>query len=463
MNFGARFILKNLKLYWRQVRSGSWTREVFVGNLKSPEARMGGRWFRPASYSEFKEYVLERLGEYRGSDIWPAIYISQERYHGSIIEARDFIFDIDFDAFQHGIYPAIIITKEGAGEELSIVKLTEEYKRAYNKSLQLKEDMLYVEQFSKSYSEYVAPNITYFSEDAKSLAIGLDVRSVIPKGLYIMGIYGGEKKKGKEEYAGIILEEYSTDGREIEFKLYNTSRPLKVPLVWLREHGIKIYKLIYMGEINPFRITYLPNILLSSHGTESLREFLRKALRTNTYRLSSKDMNKIKMLIEEVKQPSRIDALKRDGVYVVYRGKRIFVASVFKSGVDAILDSSCGAIECKNIEQAYYYAAILNYLVYKVVSMKRAFNRSQYARALLAIILTELDWNTSKLPQKYRDEIVRLSQALSKKIPVKRYSNKKDAIKDLIKYSEFMEIVGILDNSVDEKTLNDALNLVSGA
>ena len=101
MNFGAKFIEMNLRLFWRQIYFendlGSWTREVFIGNLKDPHNHQGGKWFRPSSYREFREYALERLEGFRREDSWPGIYISCERYHGSILEARDLVFDIDFD------------------------------------------------------------------------------------------------------------------------------------------------------------------------------------------------------------------------------------------------------------------------------------------------------------------------------------------------------------------------------
>jgi len=54
--------------------------------------------------------------------------------------------------------------------------------------------------------------LLYFTEDLNTLARELGVDGIVPMGLYIMGIYGGEKKKGEEEYAGLIVLEHSVEG-----------------------------------------------------------------------------------------------------------------------------------------------------------------------------------------------------------------------------------------------------------
>ncbi len=373
------------------------------------------------------------------------------------------LMDIDFDAFQHGIYPAIIITKEGSGEELSVIKLTEKYRGAYNKSLQLKEDMLYVEQFNKSYSEYVAPNIAYFSKDANSLAIGLDVSRVIPKGLYIMGIYGGEKKRDKVNYAGMILQKYRFTNNEFEFKLHNTSKVISVPKNWLERHGIKIYKLVYVGEINPFKLKRLPRILLSDLGAEEFKRFLDKTIVANRRRLSSTDIDNIRHLINEVKQPNTIGTLNTNRIYVIYRTDRAFTACTLEPGEDTVLHSTCSAIECSNRDQAYYYTAILNYLAYKVIERRRIFIHHQYARPVFAIILAGLDWKNMKLSDERRSEIISLSRRLSSTIPVKKFRNQKAAILDLLNYREFVKLTRIIDEVVNNHMLEEALNMVSGS
>ncbi|MDT7900108.1 MAG: hypothetical protein RQ879_06270 [Sulfolobales archaeon] len=68
-----------------------------------------------------------------------------------------------------------------------------------------------------------------------------------------MGTYGGEKK-GEEEYAGLIVLEHGVEGATFRFRLYNTKDTLIVPVNYLKRYGVKVYRMIYVGEINPFRI-----------------------------------------------------------------------------------------------------------------------------------------------------------------------------------------------------------------
>ena len=101
---GRGWIYRNLRLFWSQINQvyqyknidGYTLREVYVGNLKLESDKIGGRWFRPANYREFREYVDQQLEKHRDLK-YPGVYISQERYRGPFIECRDLYIDIDFD------------------------------------------------------------------------------------------------------------------------------------------------------------------------------------------------------------------------------------------------------------------------------------------------------------------------------------------------------------------------------
>jgi hypothetical protein len=158
-----------------------------------------------------------------------------------------------------------------------VVKL--EIPEGYNKSLGLGDvkSFLTIMPYGKSYEEYVKPGLLYFTEDLEDLAKELGVERIVPKGLFIMGIYGGEKKGGKEKYAGLVPEEYYEDNMWFRFRLWNTRDFLEVPKNLMSQYGVKVYKMAYVGNICPFKLD-LVDILLSSHGEEKLKEFLRKVL-----------------------------------------------------------------------------------------------------------------------------------------------------------------------------------------
>jgi len=82
------------------------------------------------------------------------------------------LFDFDFDVFEHGIYPAVIVvkkTQEGSRftSEANVIKLVLPEDKRYSKRLKLDEikDYLIVKPFNKSYDEYIKPGLLYFSED----------------------------------------------------------------------------------------------------------------------------------------------------------------------------------------------------------------------------------------------------------------------------------------------------------
>lgn len=101
--------------------------------------------------------------------------------------------DVDFDAFQHGVLPALIIAKRGVSKDrqLAIMRLSDAYRQRYSKNLRLANDMVLHHAYQKTYDEYILPSISYFTQDFNILSRELKVDNIIPKGQYVMGLFGG--------------------------------------------------------------------------------------------------------------------------------------------------------------------------------------------------------------------------------------------------------------------------------
>ncbi len=347
--------------------------------------------------------------------------------------------------------------------ELYMVKLKIPKDKKYDKSLDLEDIREYIEirSIGKSYESYIKPGILYFTEDLNALARELGVDRIVPKGIYIMGIYGGERKKGEEEYAGLVLLEHSIEHVNFKFKLYNTKDPLIVPVDSLKKYGVKVYKMIYVGEINPFRINRYLDIILSELGGDSFKKFLEETLALNERDISAETRGKVRKLINELRQPTAVKPLNTNKYYVVYRCDGAFTSSACKpSDNNIIVESHVSYLEVRDEDVAYYYAAVLNYLAYVAVDMKRTFVRHQFARPLLATYIAGLSWNSVDVET--REKIVALSKRLHEKAPSKEYANQRVALKEIVLFPEFKEIVETLNSKVNKESLEEALNMVSG-
>ena len=346
--------------------------------------------------------------------------------------------------------------------ELYVVKLKALSGREYSKKMSLDEikDYLEITAYNRTYNEYVKPGLLYFTEDLNALARELGVDGIVPMGLYVRGVYGGEKKKGEEEYAGLVLLEHGVEGATFKFRLYNTNDTLIVPVDYLKRYGVKVYRMIYVGEINPFRINRYLNIILSELGEAMLKKFLEEALELNERSISAETLNKVRKLIGELRHSSTVKSLSTERYYVVYRCDRAFTASVYIPGENSVVESHVSYVETRSEDVAYYYAAILNYLTYKVLRSGRTFNRHQFARPLLAIYMADFSWNN--MDEETRGRIVELSKTLHEKAPSKEYSNQRVALRELAELPEFKELVKIVDSKVDRSKLEEALSLVSG-
>jgi len=336
--------------------------------------------------------------------------------------------------------------------------------QSIDKRLGLEEikDLLEIKAFEREYEEYMRPGLLYFTENIDRLAYELDVEKIYPKGAYIMGLYGGEEKRGEEKYAGIVLENYSFEDAIFRFRLSGIDKTLIAPKDLLKRYGVKIFRLVYMGEINPFRLRRFLNIILSVYGSEALKRFLSETLKINERDISTHIYRRVEKLIEEVRQPSSVKPLDVNKFYVVYRGSRIFSSTAIQPfSNDVIISEHVSYVETKDEDKAYYYSAVLNYLAYKVIELGWTFSRTQLARPLFAIHLSGLSWR--EVDEKKRLKVVELSKRLHEKASDKEYNNQKTALKDLLLTQEFRELVKTLDQTVEKERLENSLRIVSEA
>lgn len=312
-----------------------------------------------------------------------------------------------------------------------------------------------VERLRLDYDDYITPMVLWATEDSTETAKALQVVRVVPMGGYIRGLFGGEDKKGKQKYAGLVVEHYEESNGIIYVKLHNLTKSYQVPVDLMRRYGVSVYKLYYRGLINPF-VCRTYNVLLSAKGDEKLKAFISNLIDFNQNVMSEEDAKNLNTLINELK--TSIDMFK-ENYYVVYRCQRIFTACVPTDLRMAISESHVAYLECRDLEQAYYYVATLNYLAYKVIKTGRSFIRDQFARPAIAVAVAGLSWKI--VPEDIRAQMACLSMQLAKKLTWKDYPDQKIALMELAQHPEFKEIVRVFDEVVDEKGLNEALNLVS--
>ncbi|MCS7106563.1 MAG: N-6 DNA methylase [Acidilobaceae archaeon] len=369
------------------------------------------------------------------------------------------LIDVDYDAFGHGVYPALVIALKGKEKkvELYVLKVEDgsipkEYDITKVKPREVKLNM--------SYEDYMRPAVLWATEDAKSLAKALDVVRVAT-GDYVRGLFGGEKKSGSELYAGLVVSDLKPANRGFYIRLFNTDKEYMVPSELMRRYGIGIYKIYYRGRINPFKCSTL-DVILSSIGEDKLKAFIGEVIRINRKTMTEGDERRLRRLSEEVK--ARVKVLSDNSHYVIYRGKGVFTACVPEDLSKSITESATTHLECWNAEQAHYYSAILNYMAYKVVSKGREFIRDQYTKPSLAIVVANLTWKD--LPPQLKGEIAMLSHALSKKLTWIDYPNQRKAILETAKMPEFAQIIELVDKHIEsagkQSRLEEALELVSG-
>ncbi len=344
------------------------------------------------------------------------------------------VFRVNYDAFMHGERTCLVLVGEGEGKVYEIKPKERVYKEDERADLEIR-------QLKETFKESVERVLSYFEEG--NFERGLRVDKVYKKGSYIMGLFGGEGKKGKERYGGLVLEDY-VEGIPPRIKLYNTGSYVELfEVEYLKE-------LIYRGKVFPFYVEPL-KVILSDKGEEDLKEFLKKL----KSRVSPEDRTLIEGLIREVKQ-GKLLKLNPEKWYVVYRSNRTFVAFTLKGDENTIIESHLSYAETSTPEVAYYYSGVLNYLVSKV---EKGFIRDQFARPLRAIIKARLEWRAEDWQYKVAELSGRLHELVKKEYKNLNTKLVKKYIQVLENLNEWRELKRILDENV--KNLKEALKEVS--
>ena len=374
------------------------------------------------------------------------------------------LIQVKFDAFKHGRLPSIVFIKKQEGQ-IICGSMNVEFQREYSKALHLSEVKCSV-VVNGNYEDYIRKARLYTKTPTKEIRDKLGVSEVFPKGDYIMGLFGGIKKKGARNYAGLVFEVVDFDRLTGQYiiRLSGTDTPLKMPQPYLKPFW---KKLIYEGMIYPFYLHDVYNVLLSSEGKEKTEMFLRNFVLS---RMSGEDREKVKTLLEEFSQPLKLKELE-EKYYVIYRCIRNFVSFVIspkdiRELTPLIVESHCSLISLEDEQQAYYYSSLLNYLAYKVIENKGAFIRNQFLRPLMAIAELDIEWSG----EKWQLKVAELSRKLQQEAPkcykgfIKRGMRVDRCFERLKSCNEtkslFMELIDTIDKAVNKNKLMDALSFV---
>jgi len=384
-------------------------------------------------------------------------------YDGEIIE-------VNFDAFQHGRIPCIVFLRRHGGR-IVCYPMNVKFKEGYSKALHLSNVECRLEE-EEDYENYMEKVIIYTKIPSKAIEEKLGVEEVVPKGDYIMGLFGGEERKEAKRYAGLVFDvlEYDKIAEQYSIRLHRTNTLLRLPKYFLDPCW---KKLIYRGEVFPFYLNGVYSVLLSSKGREDLRNFLRERV---LEKVLEEDKGKVKLLIEEFKQPERLRMLKEGRYYVIYRRTRTFASVVLdpitigklsdntEHGI--VVSDNCSYIALEYETKAYYYSAILNYLAYKVTEKKGAFERDQFLRPLIAILRANLEWRgkewqlrVAELGKKlHRGGLKCFADFIRRGMRVDECFEK---LKNCPETKELFEnLIKTINENVEEKRIHESLELV---
>lgn len=339
----------------------------------------------------------------------------------------------------------------------------------YSKSLRLESSpgsqiRVSIKEFGEGYEKYMAKILSYYEKDSGAIESELAIESLVSMGPYLRGLFGGEAKKGKKKYAGLVVESpFSSPNGDIQkIRLFNTSSDLEIDKGEYETHK---YNLIYRGITHPFYLED-PYFMIGDRNKKSLILFLKYLIRINGHTLGREDREKIEVLLNEVQFPSKLQTFQKNRWYVLFRGNRTFSSVVINpSSSRWITESHMAFLDCGEDEaKAFYYSAVLNYLAYKVLKSGMSFVRDQFSRPILSIIDAELSWNNLK--KEIRKEISDLSirmheeaKIIFKDIGIEQ---EKKAFNILERNNTFKTIVRKLDGVTSNSKLFNSLTWVAG-
>ena len=219
----------------------------------------------------------------------------------------------------------------------------------------------------------------------------------------VFTILGYDKSRGIYVIAPYAMKEIA--------KNINYSGPLNIKY----EGDITKFLSWYLsrGVIYPFTVVRFFKLLYHPGGMEKLKELLR--LLYGIFDVLLKDT------LSTLKVPSKPNIScnsETNKYYVVYRRMRTFASfvldtlllkSICSLGNGLIIDQNVSYLEIDNEDIAYYYSAILNYMVYKVKTLNLgSFVRDQFGRPLKALKEAGLEWEELS----WQKEVAKLSKII---------------------------------------------------
>jgi hypothetical protein len=277
-----------------------------------------------------------------------------------------------------------------------------------------------------------------------------------PQGVYVRGLFSGGRWGGGR--AGLAVRRLACSGGYCVVEL-DGARPARLPRSSLESRGCRAWGLIYRAGVHPFTLTYTLRVLLC-RDTGSLKRLLEEAAE------SAGDPRIAALSREAVQQ--RVEPLEPGSWYTVYRAQRGFSASALSTREPLVPESHVAYLDLGSSRaKALFYAAALNYLLYKVSEAGWRLARDQFARPLLALAMLGATW--SGVGSELASHVAGLSLEVHREAPSivgdalsRGVRGEKRLVEELARASrEFREIVGLLDGAVERGRMTEALLLVA--
>jgi len=355
------------------------------------------------------------------------------------------------DVFKHGILPGVVVVgkgqKVGSGEEKTYyISLRRSYGKD-QKDYDLQDFVIEKEENISQKAQILLQVLR--NRDYGIRAIADKVRV---KGVYIMGLKGGEQKRGAVRHSGLLLDYYNPHTGY--GKLINLDEEI---FLHIRPDFAKSYlkKVFYADRVLPFKLLEPYMAILSGKGENNLKEFLRE-LANRVNRQDSKQ--KLYIASQKVKQGS-LEFLKKGKFYLMHRVIRAFSSAVFECPEDNlyVIDSTLCYVEFSEKEPAYYYCGVINSLLYFARQLhiaRQEFNRNQHSRVLQAVDLLGCPYSGDD----WQLEIAKLSENLHS-MNIEGNSNR-EVLMHLQGEQTFQELIKIFNSHVSKDRLEKAISLL---
>ncbi|MEN2999561.1 MAG: hypothetical protein ABDH61_03190, partial [Acidilobaceae archaeon] len=369
---------------------------------------------------------------------------------------------VKYDAFGHGVEPTLAFIFKGRREGGLFVA---ELERSVAKGEDLSRAIWRETRLGSSYKEYLEPGLRWARSAREDIAAELSVKEVKIGG-YVRGIAGGERKRGREPYAGLRVDKYEREGDRIRIRLANLKKEYSLPdrlaTELMKRHGVGIYDLHYGA------LPYVPErikVLLSTRGSRGLQEFISELVEQLQAdpggNLEEEDRERLLRLREELR--AQLQEPVEGKPYVAYRNKGFLAAYVTMGRRGEAFSDRITLARCESEEQAYYYAAVLNYLAYHVILSERSFARDLYQKPLEVVARTGLSWK--EVPEELRRRVAQLSRELEELAVGRELGSRGGSLRTLAEHARFQELMRALDEHIERRggreQLEEALDLVS--